>query len=147
MQKIFWIVITFLAGAVLPLQAGINNRLAKGLSSPVYATLVSFAVGTATLLVYALVSGQTYTTRTLKSLPAYSWTGGVLGCFYLATVILAFPRLGAALTFSLIVAGQLLISLLLDHYGILVAQPHGVNVYRLLGVLLIVAGVVLIRKF
>jgi transporter family-2 protein len=57
------------------------------------------------------------------------------------------PRLGAALTFSLIVAGQIVISVWLDHIGFLGAAPHHINLPRILGVLLIIGGVILVRKF
>ncbi|MDU0220409.1 DMT family transporter, partial [Escherichia coli] len=82
----------------------------------------------------------------LREAPAYVWLGGLLGAFYVTAIVLAFLQIGPALTFGLVVAGQMLIALLLDHFSILVANPHPVNIWRVLGVLMIVGGVVLIRK-
>jgi transporter family-2 protein len=79
---------------------------------------------------------------------ACSFVGGWFAWrFYVTVMVLAFPRLGPALTFGLAVAGQLLISLLLDHFNVLVPHPHPINLYRILGILLIISGVVIIRKF
>lgn len=147
MDKIFWIALVILAGALLPVQAGMNTRIGKALESPAHASLLSFCVGTAALALYLLLTRQPAQWQQWRDIPPYAWLGGVLGAVYITISIMAFPRLGAPLTFGLIVAGQLLISLLLDHFNILVAAPHPVNGYRLLGMALIIAGVVLIRRF
>ncbi|MDH0894770.1 MULTISPECIES: DMT family transporter [unclassified Pseudomonas] len=53
------ILLPLLAGAMLALQAGINGQLAKSLPGVLAASLVSFAVGGAALLLLALVlAGQ-----------------------------------------------------------------------------------------
>jgi transporter family-2 protein len=62
-------------------------------------------------------------------------------------VILAYPHLGPGLTFALIVAGQMLFTVVLEHFNILVAQPHPMTLPRLLGVLLVIVGAIVIRKF
>lgn len=147
MDKVIWIVIVAIAGALLPIQAGLNTRMGKEITSPVWASLISFVVGAIALLIYVIVTKNSFQLSGLKTVPAYTWAAGALGAFYVTVVVLAFPKLGPALTFGLIVAGQLLISLFLDHFNILVHQQHSINIYRIIGMLLIVGGVVLIRKF
>lgn len=147
MDKIFWILIVILAGAMLPVQAGLNAKVGKALESPVHASFLSFVIGAVALVLYLLVTRQPAQWQQWREVPAVAWSAGVFGAVYVTITILAFPRLGAPLTFGLIVAGQLLIALLLDHFKILVAEQHPINFYRLLGVVLIVAGVVLIRRF
>lgn len=143
----FWFILVLLAGALLPIQAGWNTKLAKVIESSVYASLISFAVGTLTLIIYVLITRQHVSFESLKSVPVYAWLGGVLGAFYVTIIVLAFPKIGPALTFGLIIAGQLLIAVVLEHFNILVAQQHSINIWRILGILLIMGGVVLIRKF
>lgn len=147
MDKIFWILIVIVAGAMLPVQAGLNAKVGKALESPVHASFLSFVIGAAALALYLLVTRQPAQWQQWREVPAVAWSAGALGAVYVTVTILAFPRLGAPLTFGLIVAGQMLISLLLDHFKILVAVQNPVNFYRLLGVAFIVAGVVLIRRF
>lgn len=137
----------FAAGAFLPVQAGLNARLGRAVSSPVYASFLSFIVGTLALAVYILVTRQQGSWAGLRSASALDWTGGILGAFYVTVIILAFPRIGPALTFGLVVAGQMIISAVLDHTHTLVAVQHSFNVYRLIGILLIIGGVVMLRKF
>jgi transporter family-2 protein len=82
----------------------------------------------------------------MKSVKWFDWTAGLLGAFYVSSVIILVPRIGAALTFSLVVAGQLGFSLLMDHYGMFGMGSHPVNFLRLAGLGLIVFGVLLIRS-
>lgn len=147
MTKFVWIFLVFLAGALLPIQAGLNTRIGKELQNPVWASLISFAVGLIAMLAYVLLTRQKMDTAGITNVPATYWIAGALGAFYVTVIVLAFPRIGAALTFGLIVAGQLTISLLLDHFKVLVQQQHSINVYRVIGLILIISGVVIIRKF
>lgn len=137
----------FLAGAVLPIQAGINAKLSKAGESPVHAAVISFIVGTLTLILYLVFTRQTFSWSGLKAAPTYVWTGGFFGAFYITAVILAFPRLGPGLTFGLLVAGQMLISLLLEHNNILVIQQQPISMGRIVGLVLIVIGVIMMKKF
>ena len=137
----------FVAGTFLPVQAGLNSRLGKSIESPVYASMISFITGALAVLIYILITKQHVSWAGLKTAPAYTWIAGALGAFYVTTVILAFPRIGPALTFGLVVLGQMVIAVLLDHFNILVAQQHNINFWRILGVILIVGGVIIIRKF
>ncbi|HMN88373.1 MAG TPA: DMT family transporter [Saprospiraceae bacterium] len=147
MDKIIWIILVAIAGSLLPVQAGLNTKMGKEIASPVWASLISFVVGAIALLIYVAITKNAFQVSGFKTVPAYTWVAGALGAFYVTVVVLAFPKLGPALTFGLIVAGQLLISLFLDHFNILVHQQHSINIYRIIGMLLIVGGVVLIRKF
>ncbi len=137
----------FTAGTFLPIQAGLNAKLGKAAGSPVHASMISFIVGSLALVLYILFTKQTVSWAGIKSAPAQAWVGGLLGAFYVTVIILAFPRLGPGLTFGLVVAGQMIISAFLEHFNILVSQPNPINIFRILGVILIITGVIIIRNF
>ena len=142
-----WIALAFLSGAFLPIQAGLNAKLGKAAESPVYASMLSFAVGTLGLLTYILITKQSMSWAGVREAPAHVWLGGLLGAFYVTVIILAFPKLGPGLTFGLVIAGQMIVSILLEHFNILVAQQNSISFMKIIGVLLVVAGVIIIRKF
>lgn len=146
-MKTLWILLAFAAGAFLPIQAGLNTRLGKSIESPVYASMISFVIGALAVLLYIGLTKQQVTWAGIRSAPAYVWIAGALGAFYVTVIILAFPQIGPALTFGLVVAGQMTAAILLDHFHILTAHQHTINIWRILGVIMIVAGVVIIRKF
>ena len=147
MNKFIWILLALLSGAFLPIQAGLNARLGKEILSPIYAALISFIVGTIGLLLYIVLTRQTVSCIGMKETPAYLWLGGLLGAFYVTVIVLAFPKLGPGLTFGLIVAGQMITSVLLEHNNILVAQANPISYMKILGITLVIAGVFIIRKF
>ena len=147
MTKVIWIILAFLSGAFLPIQAGLNTKLGESGKSPIHASMISFIVGVLALALYITLTKQTFSWAGLKSAPIYAWVGGILGAFYVTVIILSFPKLGPGLTFGLVVAGQMVISALLEHFNILVAQPHPLSFMRIMGILLIIAGVIIIRRF
>jgi transporter family-2 protein len=147
MDKIIWAIMAFAAGAFLPIQAGMNSKLAKTGGSPFHASMTSFAIGVIALIAYILVTSQDVSWKGMRGAPTYAWAGGLLGAFYVTVIVLAFPKLGPGLTFGLVVAGQLLLSMLMEHYQFMGAQAQPISLGRIAGLLLIVAGVVIMKKF
>jgi transporter family-2 protein len=147
-MKFGWLIIVFICGALLPFQAGLNARLGKSIESPIYASMFSFIIGAISVGIYLQFTKETITWYGLKSASIYSWLGGgVTGAIFITATMLALPRIGMALTFGLVVAGQVVVAVLLDHFKILVPEQHPFNLWRLLGIVLIMLGVVIVRKF
>lgn len=134
------------SGAFAALQAPTNAMLARAVGSPVNAALVSFAVGTAALLVVALALGVRPSLPAMRALPAYAWAGGLYGAFFVAAAAFAAPRIGLAFFIGLLIAGQLGVALLLDHLGALGLERQPISAVRIAGVALILAGAVLVRR-
>jgi transporter family-2 protein len=139
--------LAFAAGLALTVQVGVNSTLRSALGNPAMAALISFVVGLAGLAVFLLLTRASLPTRTaLFAAPAWAWIGGLLGAFYVAIAIVAGPRLGAATLLAVTVLGQLLASLLVDHYGWLGFVQHPISLARMAGAALLFAGVVLIVR-
>ena len=135
--------VAVLIGAVLPLQGLVNARLGASVGGPVVAAFISFLVGTAMLGLYLLATRTPLALQGSLKLPAWVWAGGVFGALYVACFTVLVPRIGAAGMICLAVLGQVTASLLLDQFGILQA-PKPVDVVRIVGALLVLAGVVLV---
>jgi transporter family-2 protein len=143
-----FIFLAIVAGIATPMQAGINARLATSVDSPIIAAFLSFCVGTAALFIYIVASGEPLSNiAAAKNAPLFAWTGGILGAFFVGSLTGIVPRIGMALTFSLVIAGQMLVTLIIDHYGLLGIPEKHITFPRIAGVLLITAGVILVRKF
>jgi transporter family-2 protein len=143
-----YLLIALVAGAMMPTQAATNNKMAAVVASPILAALISFIVGTVALFVYALLSGETLSSLVeARNAPPIAWIGGFLGAFFVAAAVMLVPRLGVAMTFSVLIAGQMIVTLVIDHFGLLGVPVKEVSLVRLGGILLITAGVVLIRRY
>ena len=133
-------------GGLLAVQPLFNARMAGALGHPVYGALFSVVVSSVSLLAAALLTRLPLPdARAVGAEPAWAWTGGIIGALVVLTALVATPRLGAATTVVLFIAGQLACSLVIDHYGILGVPLRPIDVSRLLGVGCLVAGVLLIR--
>jgi bacterial/archaeal transporter family-2 protein len=142
-----YIVLTVLAGIAVTLQVGVNSSLRQSINNPVFAAFFSFAIGTVGLLLYIVATRATWPTMaTLSKVPAWNWLGGILGAYYVVISIIVAPKLGAASLISLIVATQLFTSLFLDHFGVVGFAQHSINIWRIAGAFLLIAGVILIVR-
>ncbi len=118
------------------------------MDSPVLAAFVSFVVGTIGLFIYILATGVPLgNLADAKNAPPIAWIGGLLGAFFVAATVALVPRLGVALMFSLVIAGQMVVTLIIDHFGILDVPVKPISLMRVAGVTLITIGVILVRKF
>jgi transporter family-2 protein len=142
-----FLLLALLAGALLPVQTGINLQLRIVFGQPIVAALVSFVVGTVglALLVTTLRAPVPLDEAWARS-AWWNWIGGLLGAVYIVAAIVLAPRLGAATLVAALVAGQMVASLLIDHYGWVGFAVHHVNPLRILGAVLVVGGVVLVQR-
>lgn len=136
------------AGMMAPLQAGLNGKMGRAIGDPFYAALISFAVGTLGLVLYCMATRVEFATiRQAADTHWTVWTAGLLGAFYVSAIIILTPRLGSALTFGLVVAGQLAMAVFLDHFGLLGVPVQPLSWQRMIGIALITSGVILIRRY
>lgn len=145
MNALAWLLV-LLIGAVLPLQALVNARLGQLTFGPLFASLMSFCVGTAALLLGWLATRpQGLAGATLAQVPWWAWSGGVFGAAFVAVATLMIPRMGAASLICLVVFGQMAGSLLLDHFGVLHPRQPA-DALRVFGVVLVAIGALLVVK-
>lgn len=143
-----WIyaLIALASGAALAVQVGMNNALRVRVGHPVSAAIISFFAGLVALLGYAAVArpGWPKSDGLFARSPWWIWMGGVVGACYVASAAAFASRLGAAGWLALIVTGQIVASLVLDHFGLVGFPRRPVNLAKLIGVGLLLAGVVVV---
>jgi transporter family-2 protein len=133
-----------IAGTALSVQVVVNSQALKRFQfeSPLQATLLNFVGGGLVLGVLCLACRFSWPgPERIAAAPWWIWCGGLFGIFYITVSVLLGPRLGVALFFTLVVAGQMLSALVLDHFGLLGSDVKPVNLGRIAGVLLVLAGV------
>ena len=140
------VALTAAVGGAIALQAPINSHLGKNIGT-FQAAFVSFAIGTLLLAVIAGVArgGLAHVTDA-RHLPWYYLTGGVLGAAYVTTVLVTVRSLGAGGVVAATIAGQLTLSVIVDHFGWLGVAKEPISAVRVAGVALLALGVFLIVK-
>ena len=133
------------AGVAIAVQAPLNAALGRGLSSPIAAATLSFGVGFAVLLLCTLLMGEARAFTALPSVPLWLLLGGSLGAFYVFSALWSVPILGVLTATGLLILGQIVAALLLDHFGAFGLPVRDISPVRILSGLLVAAGVVLSR--
>lgn len=146
-MKIFFYLLPVFAGIAITVQSGINSQLRSAIQHPVMAAFISFIVGTVALAVLLIFSKSALPELAQYSTAKwYQYSGGLLGAFVVTVTLIAVAQIGAANMFVLIIAGQLTTAVLMDHFGVLGMRENPVNLQKLIGILLVVAGAYIVNK-
>lgn len=144
-MNIVFYLLAVTVGVAISVQAAVNSQLAHGLGgNAVMAALVSFACGTAVLVLAAAArGGLAESFGALATQPLWKFAGGFLGAgFVFGTVFLA-ARIGLLNLVVLVIAGQLLMSMAIDNFGLIHMAVRKVSAVRMAGALVMVLGVAL----
>ena len=145
-MQIFIVLLLVLGGIGLTLQSAVNTRLREAVGSPVLGALISFFVGSIPLAL--AVAGGLFGRGRLTGLgeqPWWIWIGGLFGAFYVTLAVIGVPRVGTAVVVACAVFGQLAAALVLDSFGWLGVPRAPLNLWRVLGVVLVFTGVLLVQ--
>jgi len=130
------------AGLGITLQTTLNGQLAKGLGADsVAAALFSFTAGAVCLGIFSLMRGGIV--ASLAAIPAQPWwslLGGLLGAGALLGYVVLAPKIGLSVLLGLAIAGQIISSLIIDHFGLLGALERPVSLVKLAGSMVMLAG-------
>lgn len=135
------------AGVSVVVQQVLVASLRTSLGSAPWAAFVSYVGGTLTMVVVLLAMREPWISAAGVAKSSWiSWAGGIFGVIYIVLAIILIPRLGAATVLALIVTGQLLASITIDHFGLFGVPQQPADLYRIIGALMLLGGVVLIRS-
>jgi bacterial/archaeal transporter family-2 protein len=135
-------------GIAFAVQTSINATLARGIGSPVLATLISFGVGFAALMALSVATGQFQhvSGAGIRALPVWVWlSGGLLGASIVFGSVFLVPKIGVAALAAFVIAGQLAAAAVIDHFGLFGVPVHEIGLLRVTGLVMLFAGALLVR--
>lgn len=144
----FLFILGIVAGMMVPIQTSINSRLGRYTESSFYASTISFFVGTLFLFILNMIfnpklfDGSFYSGHTIDY---HWWVGGLLGVCFLTGNLLLLPRLGVALTVVMTVAGQIIMGVFIDTFGLLGASNHSFTFLKAVGIIILFFGILLMN--
>lgn len=140
------LLLAVIAGAVVPFQSAINFNLGRGLGHPLWATLASLLVSIVVLLPIMLAMRLPLPSLAfISKAPLWMWAGGAFGVVFISLAVVLLPRLGASGFMALALAGQVVASLVLDHFGWFGLVERPISLPRFAGAALLIGGVMLIQ--
>jgi transporter family-2 protein len=133
-----------ISGWMFGVQSSINGALGKRIGV-FESSFFSFLLGTVVLLFVVIFFGKG-NFWTFTEVPKWQLIGGLLGVFIVTSTILAVPNIGVASAVFAIMLGQIMISIVIDHFGLFNVPVIPFDLLRLTGVVLMIAGLFLIFK-
>lgn len=147
MMIFFLIIAAVLVGLMMPIQAGLNAELTRLLNHPLIGAFISLVVGSIALFCLMLIQGFPFQEiKRIGEVPPVLFFGGILSALFVSSAIFFIPRMGATPMIAALITGQLLMSVIIDHYGLLSLTAYPLNLTRVLGVFLLFAGLFLVVK-
>ena len=142
-----WTLMAFSIGCFIPFQGIITSNLSQKIQHPFGAAFINFLGGAILFLVAIMLSPVVFPTyKKMSAIPWYLFTGGLVGSAFIFGALFALPKIGASTFFGQIVLGQLLMTLIVDHYGIFGLPVHKIDGLRIIGISLLISGSFLILK-
>ena len=137
-----------IAGALVPLQAASNAELGRGLGHPLLATIISLVISLLFVIPVLITLEVSWPTMNdFRQLPLWAWCGGITGVVYITSALALVSKMGATQFIICVVAGQLITSLLIDHYGWMNLPSKEVNLGRIVGIALVLGGMLTVQWF
>jgi transporter family-2 protein len=135
------------AGISIVIQQALNANLRHALDSAAWSGFASYFVGVICMALLAIALRDPVPSAAVASrIPWWAWSGGLFGAIFIGLAIYLVPVLGAATFISVLIAGQMIASITFDHFGWLGLEQRTIDLPRLAGAALLIAGVVLIRR-
>jgi len=148
MQNFLWpALLTVGAGVSVLVQQALNADLRAELNSAAWSGFMSYFLGVVCMVLLAVaLRDPVPSASTISRVPLWAWSGGIFGAIFIGLSIITIPKLGGAAYIALLVTGQMIAALAVDHFGWLGVQDRPIDLPRMLGVALLIGGVVLIRR-
>jgi bacterial/archaeal transporter family-2 protein len=147
-NAILFFFLAMVAGVMIPFQSAMNAQLGKSLQSPYYSTLTVFFIAAVGIGLYILAARFSIPTiAQFSAAPKWSYLGGLIGGTYILLIVILAPKLGIGNVTIMVLLGQIFAAMIIDHFGLLHTPVHPLNWQRFLGLILLIGGVYLVKKF
>lgn len=143
-MNLIMVIIAIIAGVVVGIQAGVNGNLGSKIGV-IEGAFMSFFTGTLALLLVVFFFGKG-NLLSLFTVPKWQLTGGLLGAVYVIVAVLAVPKIGVASTLVAVIAGQILSSTVIDHFGLLGGRHIPIDWQRVVAIVLMATALILFYR-
>ncbi|MFC6347794.1 DMT family transporter [Vagococcus carniphilus] len=147
MTFLLFIFLGIMAGAFFPVQATINSRLGSIAKNPIVASFTAFSVGSIVLFLFILFFDlQSLLSINITEKPILFIAGPLAGVIFNVANIILFTQIGATITTIITITGQMIMGILIDHFGLFGMPVQSLSIKRLLGVTIMLGAIWLFQK-
>lgn len=141
MQTGIHILIALMIGVIAAIYLPMNSSVSRHLGSPLTANITFYSVALVTSILLFLMYGEFATIANLGNVPPWLYLTGFISAFIVLAITFLIPKIGARQLVVLSVAGQMIMAMLISHFGVLESPQDPITVKKVAGAALLVAGV------
>jgi transporter family-2 protein len=146
-NNLLFYALALVTGALIPLQAATNTVFSKAIGNTFVTGLVVFAMGLLSMAIVMLVTRTPFpSVSKLSDAPVYSYLGGLIIAIYVVVITIVTPKIGVGSAIGLIVTGQIIAAVTIDHFGLFHVFVRHVDIKRIAGVLMMIGGIYLVMS-
>jgi transporter family-2 protein len=146
LSRLPYIAAAIAIGGFIAIQPALNGELARRVGSMFGAIFLSVTLSFVLALVAFLILRPPLALSALPSVPVWVWLNGFIGFGFVVGTLWLAPTLGGAVLFASIVAGQMIVAVIADHYGFGGYNTEGIDAWRIAGIVLVVGGVLAFQR-
>ncbi|WP_395646817.1 DMT family transporter [Terricaulis sp.] len=140
----FYVALSLLGGVLIPVTAALSGVMGRSLGNHNLAALIVITGSFLMVLAYTLATGSAaFSLETLRRVPALQLCAGLGIAFYLISITYVGPRFGVGNAVMFVLAGQIISSALIDHFGLFGAPQKPIDLLRAAGLIVMITGVVI----
>ena len=144
--KILLILLIVIIGALGPIQTGVNATLSGYLTHPSQAAFISFFGGVVIFsIILFFLKPPIPNLLELKKIPIWAFSGGLMGACIVFGAIMIAPKVGAATYVSTFITGTIIMSLILDHFGLMAFETKPIDLWTIFGACLVISGMIIVN--
>ncbi len=143
MQTAMYISLAFLMGLIMSIYLPMNSSVSRYVGSSITANVTFFMVAFLTSIIIFLIFGQFDTVHKVKEVPIYLYLTGFISAFIVLGTTFLIPHIGARKFFILLIAGQIVMAVVVSHFGILESPKDPINMKKLIGASLVIIGAII----
>jgi transporter family-2 protein len=143
MQSATYTVLALIMGMIMSIYLPMNSSVSKYIGSTITANVTFFVVALFTSILIFIIFGELGTIYNIKAVPKYLYLTGFVGALIVLGTTFLIPHLGARKFFILLIAGQILMAIVVSHFGILESPKDPVNAQKIIGAIFVIIGSVI----
>jgi bacterial/archaeal transporter family-2 protein len=138
-----FIPVAILSGVIIAIYLPMNSMIARHVGSPLAASIIFFLGALATSFAIFVFSGDIHKLRNISNLPPYLWITGVAGAMMILLTTLLIPKLGARRMFLLLLSGQVIMAIIVSHFGLFESPKDPLTLRKVVGASVLVIGAII----
>ena len=142
MQTIPYTLLALLMGIIMSIYLPMNSSVSRYIGSAITANMSFFIIALITSIFIFILFGDYKTLLKIKSVPPYLYLTGFISAFIVLGTTFLIPKIGARKFFILLIAGQIVMAMIVSHFGILESPKDAITFKKIIGALLLLIGTV-----